>query len=99
MDTLKEPEQHELHRQLELQRQYLDFLANTVEYLSQELSKVVVHLSQEPRSGCVWLETERVIPRPKRPAQLGAAQKVARVVPYNVGHYAHPLSRTHNSDG
>ncbi len=99
MEQTKEIEQHELHRQLELQRQYLDFLANTVEYLSQELSKVTKHLHSEPISSCTWYETKQVIGRPLRPAQLGEAPIVSQIVPCNFLQTPHPQGKKHNLGG
>lgn len=85
MKTSHKTEQHELARQLELQRQYLDFLANSVEYLIQELSKVTTRPFEAPKSGYVWYGTEQAIPRPLRPAPLGEAPIVPRIVPRNFG--------------
>lgn len=96
METPKESEPHELHRQLELQRLYLDFLANSVEYLAQELSKVTALLSQAPKSGCTWYETERAIVRPLRPAPLGEAPIVSQIVARNYGLMPHPQDKTHS---
>ncbi|WPM81169.1 hypothetical protein R5W60_05605 [Brucella pseudintermedia] len=97
MEMVKATELHELVHRLELQRQYLDFLANSVEYLSQELAKVAAHFSHTAKSDCNWLGTEKEIAHPVRPAQLGEAPTWVRTVPYSYGHSFHHQSKIHNS--
>ncbi|WP_273792134.1 hypothetical protein [Brucella anthropi] len=99
METSTPLEQLELAHQLELQRQYLDFLANSVEYLIQELSKVTLLPSEAPKSGYTWYETERAIARPLRPELLGEAPIVSRVVPRNYVPQFHPQDKKRNSIG
>lgn len=72
MEQTKEPEQHELSRQLELQRLYLDFLANTVEYLVQ-LTEALCQGEDSPvRSNS---NSFGKLVKPHRPIELGEAQR------------------------
>lgn len=90
----------ELAHQLELQRQYLDYLANSVEYFLQELAKVKYQLqAAQPQSGCTWYETVRELAPPVRPAALGASPIVPRTVANIYGTISRPQDKTRNSGG
>ena len=62
----------ELLHQLELQRQYLDFLASSVEYLAQELGTVKYLLQASHQSGSI---SSGILGQPCRPAQLGESPR------------------------
>ncbi|GEM_PF-6635620 len=64
--------QHELHHQLELQRLYLDFLANTVEYLVQVTEGLCQAENLQGRSSPSLYGK---LVKPHRPTELGEAQR------------------------